>query len=246
MSGHSKWSQIKRQKGAADVKRGAAFSKLTNAVIVAAKQGGGNPESNFTLKMAIDKAKAANMPKDNIDRAIKRGTGEIAGAQVEEVLYEAIGPAGIGIIIEAATDNRNRITPEVKNTLAKFGAKLASSGAVQYQFAKMGRLIVELGGKDKEEIELMAIDAGSEDFEEQDNALAVYTKPNELEKIRKTFDDQGLSIKEAALTWEPKDIVGIGDKEAAQKILNLMEALEDLDEVTGVHSNFDIPAELIE
>lgn len=245
MSGHSKWSQIKRQKGAADVKRGAAFSKLTNAIIVAAKQGGGNPDSNFTLKIAIDKARAANMPKENIERAIKRGTGEIAGAAIEEILYEAIGPAGVGIIIEAATDNRNRTTPEIKNILTRFGAKLASVGAVQYQFNKMGKILVEKGEKNSEEIELLAIDAGAQDFDEQENDLAVYTAPTELRLVKEELEKNDVAIKETSLSWEPKDMVEVTDRNEAQKIVNLMQTLEALDDVTGVYANFNIKEDLI-
>ena len=246
MSGHSKWSQIKRQKGAADVKRGATFSRLANAVIIAAKNGGGNPDSNFSLKMAIDKAREGLMPKENIERAIKRGTGEMAGDVVEEALYEIIAPAGIGIIAEAVTDNKNRTTPEVKNVLQKFGAKLASTGAVAYHFNKMGKILVDAAGKNAEEIELIAIDAGAEDFEEHGADLAVYTKPNELEQTKKALEETGLVVKEAALSWEPKDTIEIEDKNMADKILELMQTLEELDAVTGVFANFDIKEDLIE
>jgi len=242
MSGHSKWSQIKRQKGAADVKRGAVFSKLTNAIIVAAKSGG-DASTNFNLKMAMEKAHAGNMPKENIQRAIKRGTGELGGAMVEEAVYEIIGPQNIGIICEAATDNKNRTTGEIKNVIAKFGGKLASTGAVAYQFNKMGKVLVDsanppAGGK--EELELAVIDAGAEDFTEIDETLAVYTKPNELEKMKKTLESQGLVIKEAGLGWEPKNMVIISDQAVADKIVRLMEALDNLDDVTAVAGNFDL------
>ena len=239
MSGHSKWSQIKRQKGAADVKRGAVFSKLTNAIIVAAKSGG-DPNANFTLKMAVEKAHAQNMPKENIERAIKRGTGEVGGAAIEETLYEIIGPQNIGIICEAATDNRNRTNGEIKNVIAKFGAKLASPGSVTYQFSKMGKVLVDDSDKNKEELELAIIDAGAEDFAEIDDSLAVYTKPNELEKMKKTLESQGLTIQEAGLVWEPKNLILISDQVVADKIVNLMEALENLDDVTAVAGNFDL------
>jgi len=245
MSGHSKWSTIKRAKGAADIKRSASFSKLANAIIIAAKAGGGNPDSNYSLKLAIEKAKAGLMPKENIERAIKRGTGEIAGAAIEEALYEAIGPFNTGIIIEVATDNKNRTNPEVKNLLQKFGAKFASSGAVSYQFTKLGKILVSLEGKDQEEAELAAIDAGSEDFAEMGDSLAVFSKPNELDKVRRTLEEQGFEIKEATLSWEPKETVAIEDKEQAEKLMNLVEALEALDDVTAVHTNFDIKEELI-
>jgi YebC/PmpR family DNA-binding regulatory protein len=245
MSGHSKWSTIKRAKGAADIKKSASFSRLANAIIVAAKNGGGNADSNYSLKMAIDKAKAGSMPKDNIDRAIKRGTGEIAGAVIEEALYEAIGPYGTGIIIEVATDNKNRITPEIKNTLNKFGAKFASSGAVSYQFTKLGKILVSLDGRNREEAELAAIDAGSEDFAEMGDVLAVLTKPNELDKVRKALEEQGFEIKEASLSWEPKETITIEDKEEAEKLIDLMNTLDELDDVTAVHANFEIKEELI-
>jgi YebC/PmpR family DNA-binding regulatory protein len=240
MSGHSKWSQIKRQKGAADAKRGVAFGKLANAIILAAKKGGGNPEANFSLKMAIEKAKTGLMPKENIERAIKRGTGEIAGAQIEEILYEAIGPAGISIIIEAATDNKNRTAPEIKNTLAKFGAKMASMGAATYQFEKKGKIIIDLKGQDKENIELISIDAGSDDFAEDGEDLAVFTKPNELEQVKKNLENQGLLVKEAQLIWEPKDTVVISDKVQEDKIIELLEMLENMDDVSAIFSNFDV------
>ena len=244
MSGHSKWSQIKRQKGAADQKRGQLFSKLTAPIIIAAKQGA-DPEANFQLKMAIEKARTANMPKENIERAIERGAGKVGGAQIEEVLYEAIGPAGISIIVETATDNKNRTSAEVKNVLNKFGGKLIGSGAATYQFARMGKLLIDLGGKDKEEIELIIIDSGAEDFEEQDDVLAVYTRPAELERIKKSLESQGLTINEVVLSWEPKTIVTLTDSTLSEKIIDMMENLEELDDVVTVYSNFDIPKELI-
>jgi YebC/PmpR family DNA-binding regulatory protein len=234
MSGHSKWSTIKRAKGLADVKKSASFSRLANAIIVAAKNGGGNPDSNFTLKMAIDKARVGLMPKDNIERAIKRGTGEIGGAVVEEALYEAIGPDGAGILIEAATDNKNRTTPEIKNILTKAGAKFASTGAVNYHFNKLGKIVVDLNGRDREEAELLAIDAGSEDFTEHGDDLAVFTKPNELWIVKKLLEEKGLSVKDVVLSWEPKDVIIVEDKEQADKLMKLVEALEELDDVTGV------------
>lgn len=251
MSGHSKWSQIKRQKGAADIKRGAIFSKLTNAIIVAAR-GGGDPNANFALKMAVEKAHEASMPKENIDRAIKRGTGELAGAKLEEILYEALGPGGIGILIEAATDNRNRTNSEIKNILTTYGGKLTGSGAVTYLFERMGRFLIDLtvppagqAVKKQEELELQIIDAGAQDFEEQDEVLAVYTKANELEMVKEALETQKTKTKDSSLTWEPKNMVAIADKNEALKILKLMENLENLDEVTAVYSNFDIPKELL-
>lgn len=240
MSGHSKWSTIKRAKGAADVKRSASFSRLASAVIVAARNGGGNPDSNFSLRMAIDKAKAASMPKDNIERAIKRGTGEIAGAIIEETLYEAIGPANTGILIEATTDNKNRTTPEVKTALTKFGGKFASTGAVSYQFTKLGKILVDSTGTNKEDLELAAIDAGSEDFSEEGDDLAIFTKPTELDQVRKTLETNGIIIKEVSFSWEPKDVIKIDDKIMAEKLLTLMHALDEVEDVVNVYANFVI------
>ena len=245
MSGHSKWSQIKRQKGVADVKRGAVFSRLTNAIIIAAKNGG-DPNSNFTLKMAIEKARSENMPKENIERAIKSGTGKFGGAAIEEVLYEAIGPQNIGIIIEAATDNKNRTTSEVKNILTKFGAKLAGNGAVSYQFNKMGKILIDMTGRDRDEVELLAIDAGAQDFDEHGKVLAVYTKANELKMVKETLENQNIVIKEAILSWEPQNTLEISDKNEAHRILNLMQSLEEYEDITNIYSNFDIKEEHLE
>lgn len=239
MSGHSKWSQIKRQKGAADVKRSAIFGKLTNAIIVAARLGG-DQNANFGLKIAVEKARAANMPKENIERAIKRGTGEIPGEKLEEVLYEAIGQGGTGIMVEAITGNKNRTTSEIKNLLSRYGGKLVNPGAVAYQFEKMGKILVETTGQNREELELSLIDIGALDFEEQDDSLAIYTKPQELAKIKKDLEKK-LTVKESGLSWEPKSLVAISDKAEAQKILTLMENLDSIDEVTGVYANFDLP-----
>lgn len=244
MSGHSKWSQIKRQKGAADVKRGAEFSKLTNAIIVAAKSGG-DPSANFTLKMAIEKARSSNMPKENIERAIKRGTGEIGGGSIDEALYEIIGPQNVGIVCLAATDNKNRTTSEIKNAAGKFGGKLAGSGAVTYQFQKMGKILIDPVDMNKDEIELISIDAGAQDFADEDDLVAIYTLPNELEMTKKNLEKESLEIQGAELTWEPKISVEITDKQTAEKILNLMTALENLEDVTSVFANFDIKENII-
>ncbi len=245
MSGHSKWSQIKRQKGAADVKRGQLFSKLTLPIILAARSGGGDPEANFQLKMAVERARAADMPKENIERAIDRGTGRLGGVQIEEMLYEAIGPGGISIIIEAATDNKNRTAAAVKNTLFKFGGKLTGSGAASYLFNRMGKLLINPAEKDKDEIEMAIIDSGAEDFEEQDGMIIVYTVPNKLEEVKKSLETADIKTKEAMLSWEPKTMVIISEEAVAKKIIDLMAALDDLEDISAVYSNFDIPATLI-
>ena len=245
MSGHSKWSQIKRQKGAADVKRGALFSKLTLPIILAARSGGGDPEVNFSLKMAIERAREANMPKENIERAIERGTGKAGGAQIEEVLYEAMGPVGISIIIEAATDNKNRTASEVKNVLTKFGGKLTGAGAAAYLFTRMGKLIIEMQGLDKEKTEMAVLESGAEDFEEVADEIAIFTSPRELEQVKKNLEKEGIKPKEALLSWEPKTTVKITDAIASEKILKLMDALDDLEDASAVYSNFDISEKII-
>lgn len=242
MSGHSKWSQIKRQKGATDVKRSATFSKLSNAIILAAKNGG-DPNNNFSLKMAIEKARADNMPKENIERAIKRGTGEISGSKVEEVLFEGIGIGNIGIIIEALTDNKNRTNSEIRVVLTKFGAKLTGSGAVVYQFDRVGRILLCTDDKSKEELELIAIDAGAENFEEQGDVLAIFTKPHDLENVKKYFENQNLKIADTGLTFEPKNLILIEDQDEVKKVINLLEALESLDDVSAVFTNINLPDE---
>ncbi|MBM2820349.1 MAG: hypothetical protein HW405_109 [Candidatus Berkelbacteria bacterium] len=242
MSGHSKWSQIKRQKGAADVKRGAVFSKLTNTIILAAKKGS-DPNSNFTLKMAIEKARSANMPKENIDRAVKRGTGELGEQSIEEFLFEALGPSNIGILVEGATDNKNRTISEIRGILNKYRGKLAGSGAVTYMFDRMGKIIIGLSGKNREDIELKIIDSGVQDYQDEQDVLVSYTDPAKLEKIKEILEEENLEVKEAGLSWEPKNTIEIS-QEAGQKILNLLEELENIDGVTGVYPNFDISTNL--
>ena len=243
MSGHSKWSQIKRQKGTADLKRGQLFGKLAKAIIVAAKTGG-DPNANLNLKVAIEKARLANMPKESIERVIKRGTGEIEGTKIEEVLYEAISPGGMAMIIEAVTDNKNRTTAEIKNTLNKFQGKLAGPGAVTYQFDRLGKLIIE-ATLNREEIELKIIDLGAEDFEEQNGEITVYTRPEKLADVKKALEDQSVFVKEASLSWEPKKLIKIQEEKEINNILAMMERIENLDDVVAVYPNFDLPKEMI-
>lgn len=247
MSGHSKWSTIKRQKGAADIKRGQIFTKLSNAIIIAVREGGGigDPQTNFKLRLAIDKARASNMPKENIERAIERGQGIGAGANLENVVYEGFTPGGVALIIEATTDNRLRTTSEVRNVVEKSGGTLASPGAVSYQFAQKGLITVRKDGKTLDDIFLLAADKGAEDVEEAGNEVLVYTKPDELAKIKDELSKEGILIVEAELIRKPITIVQIPNKEAAQKILSFMEKLESLDDVQRVYANFDIQDELI-
>lgn len=245
MSGHSKWSTIKRQKGAADVKRGKLFSRLANVISAAAKQGGGDPDMNPRLRMAIEQARAENMPKDNIERSIKRGTGELAGAALEELRFEIYGPAGVGILADVLTDNRNRISGEMKALLSRANGKLAAAGAVAYQFVQRGVLVVPLTGHDREELELQLIDMGVADYQLQGDDVVVYTDPKDVSRVKAALEAMGLVVAEARISSEPTQMVAVTDPADARNILKLMESLEDLDDVTHVTANFDIPDELI-
>ena len=235
MSGHSKWSTIKRQKGLADAKRGAVFTRLGNLIAVAAK-GGADPDMNPSLAMAIEKAKAANMPMSNIERAIARVTDKSA-AQLNEVMYEGYGPGGVGILVECATDNINRTYPEGKNAFNKKGGNIAESGAVAFLFSKKGSIRVKAVGDDAI---LTILDAGALDAEEQDGEIAVYTDSKELAKVKEAIKNAGLDVTEAELTFVPNNTIEITDAEVARKVMNLMDALDELDDVVATHTNFDI------
>lgn len=237
MSGHSKWSTIKRQKGANDAKRGAVFTKLGNQLAVAAR-GGTDPSANSALAMVIEKAKAANMPLANIERSIQRAADKSAAA-VEEVMYEGYGPGGVAILVECATDNKNRTYPEVRLAFSKNGGNMADQGSVAFQFARKG--VMRLKGI-SEAAELAAIEAGAEDvFEEKETSeTVVHTAPNELAKVRDQLKDSGLEITDAELTYVPNNTLEISDPNTARKVMNLMDALEDLDDVSATHTNFDI------
>ncbi|HEY1645986.1 MAG TPA: YebC/PmpR family DNA-binding transcriptional regulator [Candidatus Saccharimonadales bacterium] len=240
MSGHSKWSTIKRQKGAKDAARGATFTKLGNAIAIAARSGA-DPETNFALRLAIDKAKAANMPLANIQRSIDR-IKDKAADQLQEVTYEGYGPGGVAILVDAATDNLNRTYPEVRLAFTKHGGSMAEKGAVAFQFERRGQ--IRITGH-SEDIELAAIEAGAEDITAEDDETIVLCAPHELAKVRDNLKDTGLEITEAELTYIPTNTVEITDKDTAGKIMRLMEALEDLDDVTSTHVNFDIDEELL-
>jgi len=235
MSGHSKWSQIKHQKGAADAKRGAVFSKLAKAISVAARHGA-DPEMNFQLRIAVDQARAANMPKDNIERAIERSTGAGAAA-LEEFTFEAYGPAGTAFILEVATDNHNRTLGEIRAVLNKFGGKLAESGSVAYLFRHRGQ--INVATSDAETIELAAIDAGAEDVETADGHVFIATEPKELEHVRRRLAEQGIEG-EASFEWQPLATIPVTDQATADKTLKFANALDELDDVTAVHSNFEL------
>ena len=237
MSGHSKWSTIKRQKGINDAKRGAIFTKLGNQIAIAARAGT-DPAMNSALAMAIDKAKAANMPNSNIERSIQRSADKSAAA-LEEVVYEGYGPGGVAVLVEIATDNKNRTLPEVRGAFTKNGGQMAEQGSVAFQFARKG--VIRLKGI-SEELQLKAIEAGAEDvFEEPDNGeTVVYSAPNDLANVRDNLKSTGAEVVEAELTYVPNAAFEVADPETVRKVVNLMTALEDLDDVTNTHTNFEI------
>ena len=239
MSGHSKWSTIKREKGAKDAKRGAIFTKIGNQIAIAAR-GGVDPAINSSLAMAIEKAKQANMPVANIQRAIDRVADKNAAA-LEEVTYEGMGPGGVGIIIETATDNKNRTFPDVKTALTKNGGRIADAGSVMFQFSRKGVITVTETGEDAL---LTILDAGAEDAVEEDGAITVYTDQKELAAVRSAIADAGLTITAAELQYVPSNTVPIDDKEQAEKVLKVLDALDDLDDVTNVSTNADITVDL--
>jgi len=236
MSGHSKWAQIHRQKGAADAKRGALFTKLGNAITMATKSGGGDPETNFKLRLAIDQAKIANLPKDNIERAIKRGIGELAGGKIEEVTYEGFGPYGIPIIIESLTDNRNRTSSNIKHLLDKYGGSLGGPNSVSWMFEQKGIIRID---KIDEKIELELIDAGAQDIQKDDDGVAIYTTPNELEKIKKLLEKKGIKIQYSELERIAKDKKELTDGEKIN-VQKLFDELDGDENVSNYYSNAEV------
>lgn len=237
MSGHSKWSTIKRQKAAKDAARGAVFTKLGNAIAIAARSGD-DPETNFALRLAVDKAKSANMPMANIQRSIDRGSGKLGGDQIQEVMYEGYGPGGAAILVECATDNINRTYPEVRLAFTKHGGSIADKGSVAFQFDRKGIIRVKGTGDD---LMMQALDAGAQDLVEEDDESVIYTEPTDLAKVRDTLKGKGVKILEAELTYEPNNTVVIQDEATSGKLLRLMDALEELDDVSATHVNFDLP-----
>jgi YebC/PmpR family DNA-binding regulatory protein len=245
MSGHSKWSQIKRQKGANDAKRGALFTKLTREIITAARQGGGDVDANYRLRMAVDTARANSMPLDNIKRAVERATGGGADAeQYEEITYEGFGPSNVAVIVATMTDNRNRTASEIRSIFNKVGGSLSP---VAWQFEQKGILEVPLNGRDPDEVTLAAIDAGASDVGSPDGgAIVVTTEPAALEQVRKALTEAGYAPDSAELSMEPTTKVDLTDERSARAVLNFVERLEDLDDVQNVYANFDIPDALME
>ncbi len=244
MSGHSKWSTIKRQKGANDAKRGALFTKVAREIMVAARAGGGDPDANFRLRLAMDKARAVNMPLDNIKRAIERAAGAGEGEQFEEIAYEGYGPGGVAILVEAATDNRNRTASDVRSMFSKAGGQLAGSGAVAWQFEPRGLISIPAAGHDPDDIALSAIDAGATDVDTSDpDVIEVYTEPADLERVRSAIEAGGIAVESAESTMIAKSTVEL-DAHRARQNLRLIELLEELDDVQRVTANFDIPEDV--
>jgi YebC/PmpR family DNA-binding regulatory protein len=244
MSGHSKWSTIKRQKGANDAKRGALFTKVAREISVAARQGGGDPDANYRLRLAVEKARSVNMPADNIKRTIEKATGGGDAEQFEEIVYEGYGPGGVAVLVEAATDNRNRTAAEVRSIFTKTGGQLAGSGAVAWQFEPRGLIVVARDGQDADEVALAAIDAGAEDVDTDDeDAIEIFTDPGSLEAVRRGLEGAGVPVESAESTMVAKQTVEL-DSAKARQALRLVELLEDLDDVQRVSVNFDLPEDV--
>jgi YebC/PmpR family DNA-binding regulatory protein len=246
MSGHSKWHSIKHKKAATDAKRGQIFTKHAKLIEVAARSGG-DPDMNPSLRAAIDSARSENMPMDKIEKAIRKGTGEDKeGAHIEEVMYEGYGPNGIALYIQALTDNRKRTVANIKNIASKKGGSIGEPGSVAYMFSKKGIITVSLNGQNADEIELDAIDAGAEDIERDKDILRIYTSPTGLMQVKAALEKTGIKVESTEFTFLPRNEINISDQETAKKILNLMEALEEDDDVTNVYSNFNIDDALME
>jgi YebC/PmpR family DNA-binding regulatory protein len=246
MSGHSKWANIKRRKGAVDAKRGKIFTRLIKEITVAARLGGGDQVGNPRLRSAIAAAKTVNMPKENIERAIKKGTGELEGTVYEEITYEGYGPGGVAILVDCMTDNKNRTVGEVRPAFSKNGGNLGESGCVSYMFDKKGVLLVDKKTIAEEKLMELALEAGADDVVEEETEFQVTTAPEEFAAVRERLEAKGIVFLEASLSMVPQNIVEVADEGVAKRLLKLMESLEDCDDVQNVHSNFDIPDEIME
>jgi YebC/PmpR family DNA-binding regulatory protein len=240
MSGHSKWSKIKHQKGADDIKRGNLFTKLTREIIVAAREGGGSSDTNFRLRLAVQKARDSNMPMDNIDRAIRKGTGELGGGSLAEMVLEGYGPNGIAILVNALSDNRNRTVQEVRSTFTRHGGSLGESGCVNWLFESKGVINIKAEDVDADDLALAAIDAGAEDVKVESDYVEVYTAPDQLEKVRQALEKNKVQIESSELVKEAKSLIKLDDKSGLQA-MKLLEKLEEIDDVQNVYSNADIP-----
>ncbi len=246
MSGHSKWSSIKHKKAVVDSRRGAQFTKLARGITVAAREGGGDPDSNAALENAIRKAKAASMPKDNIERAIAKGTGEGGEADaLESIVYEGYGPAGVALLVETVTDNRNRTGPDVRNLFTKFGGSLGEPGSVAYLFDKKGVIVVDAARYGEDDL-LVAVEAGAEDITEDEGVFEVIAALGDFTTVRRALEQAGVEMESADLTYRPSSLVPVQHEGQVVKVMKLIDALEDNDDVASVHANFDAPAEVLE
>jgi YebC/PmpR family DNA-binding regulatory protein len=246
MSGHSKWSTIKRKKGAIDAKRGKIFTRLIKEITVAARSGGGDPEGNPRLRSAIATAKAENMPKDNIARAIAKGTGDIAGEIYDEIMYEGYGPGGVAILVECLTDNRNRTVADVRHYFAKNNGNLGESGCVAYMFDKKGLILVDKSTIEEEVLMDAALEAGAEDVVEEESEFQILTAPEDFDNVRSALEEGGVSFLDASISMIPQNTVEVVDEKIARSLMKLMESLEDHDDVQNVYANFDIGDDLME
>ncbi len=245
MSGHSKWSTIKRKKGKADAERGKLFTRLIKEITIAARHGGGDENANPRLRSAIQAAKGANMPSANIDKAIKRGTGELPGVNYEELTYEGYGPAGVAVYLDVLTDNKNRTVAEIRHLLTKYGGSLGENGSVAWMFTKKGIIIIDENATTEDDLMMVALDAGAEDIEQEEGVFRVYTDVAALEAVKSALDENNIPYESAELTMEPANTVQVEGK-SAESVLKLMDALEDHDDVQNLYSNFDIDDSVIE
>ena len=245
MSGHSKWAGIKHKKAIVDAKRGQAFTRASREILIAAKEGGGNVDGNFRLRLAVQKAREINMPTDKIQNAIKRGTGELAGEKLEEIRYEGYGPAGVAVMVDAFTDNRNRTSASIRHRLSKFGGNLGESNSVGWMFERKGVISADAGKNDPEDVGLAAIEAGADDVQVEGKSVEVTTPPAAFEKVKAAIEGMGVTIDNAEITMQPKQTVAVGEDKAAA-VLRMMESLEEDDDVQQVYANFDIPTNVLE
>jgi len=244
MSGHSKWATTKHKKAAIDAKRGKVFTKIAKEITVAAKLGGGDSNGNPRLRTAVAKAKGVSMPADNIKRAIQKGTGELPGVSYEEIIFEGYGPGGVAVMLESMTDNRNRTVSEIRHIFGKSGGHMGEAGCVSWMFQKKGYIVISRAKADEEKLMTLALDAGAEDLQAEDDNFVVTTPPNDLEKIKKAIEDEGIGMDVTEITMVPQTYVKLDGKEA-QQMLRLMDTLEDNDDVQNVYANFDIPEEIM-
>jgi YebC/PmpR family DNA-binding regulatory protein len=246
MSGHSKWANIKHRKGAADARKSKTFFKLIKEITVAARMGGADPDGNPRLRSAIAAARAENMPKDNVERAIKKGAGGAEGENYDEILYEGYGPGGVAVLVECMTDNKNRTVGDVRHFFSKAGGNLGESGCVSWMFDKKGQILIEKNVIDEEKLMELALEAGAEDVGDDDNVYQVLTAPEDFETVRAALEGQGVEFLEASVSMIPKNVVELADEKTAKQLMRLLENLEDNDDVQKVHANFDISEEIME